>query len=75
MARFWTGDEWRPLSENEAAYRKDAGFDVVDDDDLSAPAPVVTRGQVEARNSGTERVKAETKPMPEASKAPASSKK
>lgn len=80
MARFWTGDEWRPLSENEAAYRRDAGFDVVDDDDLSAPAPVETRGSVEARNppsaerSLQERSKAKTEPMVGDGKLPAAPK-
>lgn len=37
--RFWTGLEWRPLSPNEAAYRRDQGADIIDDDALDSPPP------------------------------------
>lgn len=31
--KLWTGDEWRPLSENEAKHRIETGCTVLDDDD------------------------------------------
>lgn len=31
--KLWTGDEWRPLSDNEAAHRLECGYIVLDDDD------------------------------------------
>jgi hypothetical protein len=59
----WSGDEWRQVSPNEAAYRRDCGAAVVEADESPSPnmvafnvAPddvveVTTPAQVEARRT------------------------
>ena len=43
--KLWTGDEWRPLSESEAAHRVECGYTVLEDDD---PRTLVNETPAEA---------------------------
>jgi hypothetical protein len=44
----WTGDEWRQVSPNEAAYRRVSGFVVVDGKDAPKEPPAAKKPKADA---------------------------
>lgn len=71
MAKLWTGDEWRALSETEERYRRDNGFLVLEDDDPRTAvneAPGLAMFHVRKGETVTIQTPEQAAPAPEAPK-------